>query len=308
MPKFHTYSLSIKGRRETNQDMCLIFKPREDALFLAVADGMGGVAGGQIASQTVIECCKNILLDFFKSDVKPSQLKEILIHIFNQAQKSVKIKVEEDPKLNGMGTTLACVLILNDKYVWGNIGDSRIYQISNSKISQITSDHTHIQDFLNQHNVKISDKMLSNYGHYLTRSIDGGTDEADILPDVVPYEELKEGDTFLLCSDGLITNKMEKDEENILKYLSGTKNLEEAAENLIGRAFANGSNDNISIVLCEYGSVKRKRIKLNYYKLPNDEKINSNFIHKNKTKIITGAIIIISILTIISFYMGLWKL
>lgn len=308
MLKFQTYSLSIKGRRETNQDTCLIFKPREDVLFLAVADGMGGVAGGQIASQTVIECCKNILSDYFKSDVKPSQLKEILIHLFNQAQKSVKRKVEEDPQLRGMGTTLACVLILNDKYVWGNIGDSRIYQISNSKISQITSDHTHMQDFLNQHNVKISDKMLSNYGHYLTRSIDGGTDEADILPDVVPYEELKEGDTFLLCSDGLITNKVEKDEENILKYLSATKNLEEAAENLIGRAFTNGSSDNISIVLCEYGSVKRKKIKLSYYKLPNDEKINSNLIHKSKTKIITSVIIIISILIMISFYMGLLKL
>lgn len=307
MLKFQTYSLSIKGRRETNQDTCLIFKPREDVLFLAVADGMGGCANGQIASQTVIECCKNILSDYFKSDVKPSQLKEILIHLFNQAQKSVRTKVEEDPQLSGMGTTLACVLILNDKYVWGNIGDSRIYQISNSKISQITSDHTHIQDFLNQHNVKISDKVLRNYGHYLTRSIDGGTDEADILPDVVPYEELKEGDTFLLCSDGLITNKVEKDEENILKYLSGTKNLEEAAENLIGRAFTNGSNDNITVVLCEYGSVKRKKIKLSYYKLPDDEKINSNLIYKSKTKIITG-VIIISILIIISFYMGLLKL
>jgi protein phosphatase len=308
MGTIQTHSLSIQGRRESNQDSCIVLKPTNESVFLAIADGMGGVAGGQVASQTIIECCKGILTEVFKSEVKPTQLKEVLISIFYQAQKHIKKKIEENPQLNGMGTTLACVLILNDSYVWGSLGDSRIYLISNSKIYQITSDHTHIQEYLNQHDGKISDQILSNYSHYLTRTIDGGTDEPDIFPDVVSYEQLSDGDTLLLCSDGLILNKADNDEDDFLNYLLGTKNLETAAENMIGRAYAKGSNDNITAILCEYGSLKREKVNLKQYKIPGDRKIKSNLLNKVKinSKEIISIIIFIAFLIVISFYLGLF--
>lgn len=277
MNKIEYYSLSYQGRRESNEDTCLAFKPNDNSLFLAIADGMGGSVGGKIASEIVIDSANKVILERFKDKVEYVELKDILKTIFHVSQKKIAEKIRNDEKLLGMGTTLVCALILDDKFVWGNVGDSRIYLFKNSNLKQISLDHTHLEEYKEKNDVAVSDDILKTYGHYLTRSLDGGKDEADIFPDSEPYEKLEEGNALILCSDGLIINKTSRNEDFLINYLVGTKNLKEAAQNLVSFSYDQGSNDNITVVLAIKGKLKRVKTRIKKYRYP------PTFLPKNKT-------------------------
>ncbi len=294
-------SLSFQGRRETNQDSFLEINPdNENFVFIAVADGMGGVAGGEKASHTVIDCCEKIIREKFKEDKTPD-LKQTLRKIFFETQKRIKEEIQKDPELNGMGTTLACVLIHGDNFVWGNLGDSRIYYYTNSQLNLITKDHTHIQEFIDENNGPLTQSMIDNYGNFLTRSIDGGTDEPDIFPEDSEFNTLKDGEAFLLCSDGLIHNKAVDNTSLLEKFIIGTKNIEEAATKLKDMAFESGSTDNITIVLLEKGKIKRKKISHLGKQITTPKKIQHKQVskkHYNKVSAILGIMLTIVVLSI----------
>lgn len=254
-----TYSLSLEGRRENNQDSFSDLKLFPNLFFIAVADGMGGVAGGKQASESVLKCCEKIIKEKYKEN-KITDLKQLLRKIFYESQKTIREEIKKKPELNGMGTTLTCVLIIDDKFVWGNLGDSRIYYYTNSELKLITKDHTHIQEFIDENKAPLTQSMIDSYGNYLTRSIDGGTDEADIFPEDSEFSTLKNGEGFLLCSDGLIDNKAINNASILKKYIIGTKDLKDAATKLYNMALENGSTDNITVVLLEKGKIKRKKI------------------------------------------------
>lgn len=275
MNKIDYYSLSFVGRRKINQDSCVVLKPSSNSIFLAVADGMGGTAGGEVASKTVLETAQRILTENFKTDVQPEQLKNILKQIFQSSQTDISIKINEKSDLQGMGTTLTCVLILDDKFVCGNIGDSRIYWYHNSELKQISVDHTHLQEYVNKAGTDVGEKIIEKYSHLLTRAIDGGNHEPDIYPDAIPFNTLSKGEAFILCSDGMILDKSSVSNINFKNYLIGTKKLKDAAEKLVSYAYSEGSDDNITIVLCTIGKIKKHKIKLEKYAYP-PGKNNSN--------------------------------
>jgi protein phosphatase len=252
------YTHTFKGRRDNNQDSCDAYKIKEGVYFLAVADGMGGTVGGQIASQLVLNEAKKILAEEFKNKVLISELKPIIERIFLLAQVAISKRVKLEPELNGMGTTLTCVLVNGDKYVWGNLGDSRIYLLSSNELKQITIDHTYVQDFLNDPNNSPSKNLVEKFGNYLMKSLDGGNDEADIYPKNKNFEILRNGEIFLLCSDGLINDKSNLDTTVFRECITSTPSIKEAAPKLISYAFQNGSKDNITCVLAEYGKLNRK--------------------------------------------------
>jgi protein phosphatase len=147
-----------------------------------------------------------------------------------------------------MGSTLCCVLIYGDKYVWGNIGDSRMYKFDGSKFLRITKDHTRIEDNIKVEGEKDTDEMDLNFGHFLTRTINGGRDEPDLYPLTSPYEIMSEGEGFLLCSDGLILNKNENESHRFLKCLQETESLESFTDKLITESYEMGSEDNITCI------------------------------------------------------------
>lgn len=275
MSKFDYYSISFVGRRNNNQDSCIVLNPSNNSIFLAVADGLGGAAGGEVASKTVIETADKILKSKFAEDVQPEQLKDILKGIFYFSQIDILNKIKENPDLRGMGTTLTCALILDDKFVWGNIGDSRIYWYTESELKQVSIDHTQVQEYIDKMGPNIPEKLVENHGHLLTRAINGGDHEPDIFPESEPYESIQDGEAFLLCSDGLILNKSHRSNQALNDYLIGTKTLKDAAENLISHAYNEGSDDNITVVLCSMGDLKRQRIKLKKYGYPPVEGNNS---------------------------------
>ncbi|MCZ6703029.1 MAG: hypothetical protein O6940_08315, partial [Ignavibacteria bacterium] len=90
----------------------------------------------------------------------------------------------------------------------------------------------------------------------------------DIFPETIPFESLKSGEAFLLCSDGMILDKANGINANFKDYLVGTKKLKDAAKNLVSYAFNEGSDDNITIVLCSIGKLKKQKIELKKYEYP----------------------------------------
>ncbi len=266
--KLEFYTISFIGRRKNNQDSYLALKLSDDIYFFAVADGMGGAVGGKKASELVLQSAREILGERLKKGIRPGDLKNVLSDIYENAQRSIAKAVEEKPELKGMGTTLSCVLILGNKYVVGNLGDSRVYLLRNGQLHQITEDHTYIQDYKKKTGRDADPNILKQYGHLLTRSIDGGKDRPDLFPLEKDYELLVESDVFLICSDGLITDKTSEDTSLFRNYILGTKSLRQAAESLVSMAYYQGSGDNISVVLAAYGKPKRKKIPLVKYPYP----------------------------------------
>ncbi|MES3631075.1 MAG: protein phosphatase 2C domain-containing protein [Longimonas sp.] len=268
------HGTTYPGRREVNQDDILQLYPHPDAFFLAVADGMGGTAGGQIASQSVLERIQTYLEERFQYQTAPEDLKEILSDVYEEAQEAIRSVIDEEPSLQGMGTTLTCVLGFQDRFVVGNMGDSRVYYLHKGQMRQVTTDHSYLEEFRKQANTdELDPKFVRQYGHIINKTLDGGNDSPDFFPTESPYFELSEGDGFLLCSDGLIVDKMDNQEQMFASYMIGTENLQTAAESLVSLAYHAGSTDNISVVMAEAGTISRNLGRVRTYAFPPAEEM-----------------------------------
>ncbi len=298
MGKLNYFAESFTGRRKNNQDACSVYDLGNNSYLLAVADGMGGSVGGQVASNLVLDYCREFFTREFEKDVTPDNLKEILQRGLSELQSIIFEKFQSEPELTGMGTTLTCVLIQGDKYVWGNIGDSRTYLLSPDNIEQISVDHTYIQDYKKENDGPIPQSILDQYSHYLTKALDGGGDSADIYPENSDYKTLNEGEGFLLCSDGLISNKIENDDSHLHNYVKASESLEQAAKNMISSAYHDGSNDNISVVLAEYGKINREKINVKNYSYPPGEDKPVNLVSEYWELVIPVLLLIILLLII----------
>jgi len=242
------YGSSLQGRRSKNEDSFIICEPNKQTTFLAVADGMGGMPGGEIASKLVVDIAKKIIMEYFETKVEKSDLKLILIEIFSEAQKMIRNRIKKEFWLNGMGTTLCCMLIYDDIYVWGNIGDSRIYHFKQNVFHKITKDHSQLEEYPLQDKQELSTEMIQKFGHLLTRSVNGGSYEPDIYPYGLPFEKLNNGEGFIICSDGLLLDKYGNQSQLFHKHLIEADNIKEFTDNIIYHAYSMGSNDNITCV------------------------------------------------------------
>ena len=129
--------LSDIGVRKKNQDSLLCKRLKRESWVFAVADGMGGAAGGEICSQLVIQTVDEYLMDVFSHGSQPEDLKGILETVFDLSQKQVRKKIAERPELQGMGTTLSIMLMCGNSFVVGHIGDSRLYLYRNNELFQM---------------------------------------------------------------------------------------------------------------------------------------------------------------------------
>ncbi len=252
MGKIFFHGLTIKGRRATNQDNFLAVNINDQTTFLAVADGMGGTQGGEIASLSVLEAASVYLKSRFTENVEPGELKSILGEVFRSCHNTLVEKLEDLPGLSGMGTTLTCLLVHRGQFVWGNIGDSRLYLFREGKLAQLTIDHTMIQDYIRQFGKEIPEQ-IKKQSNIITRALDGRGDKPDIFPENSKSENCKDGDIFILCSDGMISSKYdEKDISWIQQTIRENKTTEAISSKLVKKAFEAGSTDNITVVAARY--------------------------------------------------------
>lgn len=217
--------------RKTNQDRAMF-----SSWLGAVADGMGGHQGGEQAA--------SIVIDQFNS-VDSALSPEALVGVVTEANRKV-YEASAQPELNGMGTTTVALTYHEDAdtVTVVNVGDSRGYRLRNGVFTQITTDHSLVEELVRQGRLDRSEVDTHPQRNVVTRAM-GLHDEVDIdrfdLDAVV-------GDRFLLCSDGLVN---ELTTEEIAAQLNAADSPEEVAQKLVSLAVESGARDNVSVVVID---------------------------------------------------------
>lgn len=197
------WPLTDVGRvRIANEDSFLVDETL--GLYL-VADGMGGHAGGALASQTCVEVVKKTVQrgiagrQALPTDAEPERVQELLEDAAREASARIYDHGMREPGLAGMGTTLTGMLVYGDQAHIVHIGDSRCYLIRDSEVTQLTHDHSWLNEQIEAGLMSPEEAEHSEYRHIITRSVgfERGVDPDHICRQVLP------GDVFLLCSDGL---------------------------------------------------------------------------------------------------------
>ncbi|GAA2619725.1 protein phosphatase 2C domain-containing protein [Actinomadura fulvescens] len=223
--------------RENNED-----SGYAGARLIAVADGMGGYAGGEVASSTVIGSLRSL-----DTDVHNDDLVDILGRAVAEANEKLRIVREERPDLSRMGTTLTAMYWSGARVALAHIGDSRGYLLRDGALFQITQDHT-MDQLLNaeaSETGQVADPAeTSRLSHVLYRVLDGRDDRT---PDL-RLREARLGDRYLLCSDGL---SGPVDANTIYEVLRAEAEPAWAIQRLIHLAREAGGPDNITAVIAD---------------------------------------------------------
>lgn len=216
--------------RQVNEDnFCL----RPDSGLFAVADGMGGHRGGRTASHITVEN----LAGHIKQGNSLMRAIEAIHHDILRA-------AAVDPELNGMGSTVVAMKILNDHYeiVW--VGDSRAYAWDGAALKRLTRDHSYVQYLLDEGHISARDAIDHPQRNIILQAL-GAQDMEEVSPDLVSGV-FRENEMILLCSDGLTT---EVDDMRIAEILSRESSPQKAADRLVEAAISSGGSDNITVII-----------------------------------------------------------
>ena len=239
---------NVGVKRSRNEDNLL--KMPEENLF-AVADGMGGHSSGEVASQIAVEGIAN----FFKAtrqdeDITwPYKMDKNRPYDENRFIMSVKLAnlrifeaSQREARYRGMGTTIAGVNFIDGDALIAHVGDSRVYRVRNKQMTQLTEDHSLLNDYIKAK--KLTPDEIANFPHknVIVRAL--GMKET-VLVDLSRHT-LQAGDIYVSCSDGL--SGMVTDEE-LLEVANTTTDLQEAVTTLINKANEAGGVDNITVVI-----------------------------------------------------------
>lgn len=221
--------------RETNQDALLA-----GPTVFAVADGMGGHAGGERASALAIAGLSRLSRPVGGVDEVSGALEE--------ANEAILAAGRHDAEVSGMGTTVAGVVVRERDVVAFNVGDSRVYRVRGAACEQLSVDHSLVAELVRAGELSVADARRDRRRNVVTRAlgIDGAVDMDHRVIDVV------EGDRFLVCSDGL-SNELDDGELGTLASTAGS--LDELARRLVDQALDAGGRDNVTAVLVEIVSV-----------------------------------------------------
>ena len=225
-------------RREANED-CLLLAP--EAGLLAVADGMGGHAAGEVASRIVIETLEEVLGHRSARPGHEAASPDRLREAIRLANERIFRSMEGREELRGMGTTVVAALVCADRLAVGYVGDSRAYLLRDGSLTQLTADHSWVQEQVNLGLLSPAEAHRHPFRNIVTRALGS----RDVVADV-REERLLPGDVLLLCSDGL--NSM-VDDDGIRSILSGRGESAAMADALVEAANAAGGEDNITVIV-----------------------------------------------------------
>jgi len=224
--------------RSNNQDSA--FAGRR--LFV-VADGMGGHAGGDVASAIVIQRLSQLEEDWST----PSEAEEILVSGYLAANDELADTVAEHPELTGMGTTVSGIALVGRSVVVAHIGDSRVYRFRDGALTQLTSDHTFVQRLVDTGRITLEEAAHHPRRSVLMRVLG----DVDAVPDVdTMIFDTRPGDRWLLCSDGLSSYVAQADIHSVLSDRLPTESTTAA---LIAAALEVGAPDNVTAILVDIG-------------------------------------------------------
>ncbi len=235
-------SLSLRFAAGSHKGM--IREGNEDSGYagprlLAIADGMGGAAAGEVASSEAISTI--VALD---DDVPGSDLLTSLGTAVQRANDQLRMMVEEDPQLEGMGTTLTALLWTGQRLGMVHVGDSRAYLLRDGVLTQITQDHTWVQRLVDEGRITEEEATTHPQRSLLMRALGSGE---HVEPDL-SIREVRAGDRYLICSDGLSGVVSHQTLEDTL---AGYQGPEDTVQNLIELALRGGGPDNITVIVAD---------------------------------------------------------
>jgi protein phosphatase len=228
--------LSDRGRRRSNQDAVLAAALRDGGELVAVADGMGGYAGGEVASRRALEELR-VQLDAGAG----------LVDAVRAANRAVYSEGNGEDPHEGMGTTLVALLRRGREYYIANVGDSRAYRVDRTGVRQITVDHSFVAEAVRSGLLSSEEAEKSRWRNAVTRAV--GTDpELEEVDCFGPFDAT-EAHAVVLCTDGLYRVL---DEASLADVATSEVPVAEAVAGLVTAAYDEGSEDNISIGLIRF--------------------------------------------------------
>jgi serine/threonine protein phosphatase PrpC len=226
-------------QREGNEDSGFV-SPN----ILAVADGMGGYIGGEIASRTVITKLAELNPILSNPELDHESREDLLRTSIASMDSAIAEIGAQRPELVGMGTTLTSISLFNNYVLLLHVGDSRAYRVRGKKIEQISHDHTVVQELVDQGRLTLDEIADHPQRSFLTQAIMG---KENLTPILVAYPAVK-GDKYLVCSDGLTAVV---DEGKIAQALQ--EDLQSAVNTLVDLTYKNGAPDNVTVIATEVG-------------------------------------------------------
>jgi serine/threonine protein phosphatase PrpC len=242
-PGFASTARSVVGLVRTgNEDSALVHSH-----LIAVADGMGGHAGGEVASALAIKTLSSLTSILDSANLDPDSVEDLLLNSLYDIDGEIGRVASHDSTLSGMGTTLSVLMFYNT--IEGNnvallhVGDSRCYRLRGNVLKQLSRDHTVQQELLDQGVASLEEVSEHPQRAFLTQAVMG---EGSLAPVLVVYE-VKPLDRFLLCSDGLSGVLSEKEIKAGIKI----EDRDEAVSHLIDEVYAAGAPDNVTVIIAD---------------------------------------------------------
>jgi len=236
---FETSARSAIGLvRQGNEDSAFV-----STQLIAVADGMGGHAAGEVASRIAVQVLEKLAPTLTATDIDEDSVEDLLMHSLHSIDAEIAAVADEEIEKRGMGTTLTALLIRDNRIALLHVGDSRCYRLRGNTLEQLSNDHTVIQELLDQGAISQAEAVEHPQRSMLTQALRG---DGDVTP-VLQMYEVKMGDRYLLCSDGLSGVLTDKEIKIGLKK----SDKDEAVKFLNDATYINGAPDNVTILIAD---------------------------------------------------------
>ncbi len=234
----------IGKKRESNQDSYATGELPGSVAWAVVCDGMGGAAGGNLASSTAVKIISERITSTYRADMSASSIRNMFASAIAAANISVYDMSKANPELTGMGTTVVVAIVVDNTVFIAHAGDSRGYILSENSLNQLTKDHSIVQEMVDQGTLTLDEAKTDPRKNIITRAL--GVDSE--LSFDFNIADISEKDVLIICTDGL-TNYVEPQE---FYELTSDGKYNEYAERLVNRANNNGGGDNITVVTIGY--------------------------------------------------------
>jgi protein phosphatase len=243
-PKLEIYGLTDEGLvREHNEDFISWFI--ESGLVI-LADGMGGHNAGEVASELAVNSISDALEDVLSPDIKDGakmDYQDAVHEAVVYANDEINQHAKTHPECSGMGTTIVMSLFHDNSVIHASVGDSRIYRFRKGELTQVTTDHSLVQEMIDNGYMSEEEAINSTNRNLITRAL--GIAE-DVEVDVTQMD-IEKDDIYLLCSDGL--SDMIDDSQIFSVLVKSRDDLERASHELVNLAKDHGGHDNVSVIL-----------------------------------------------------------
>lgn len=226
--------------RKHNEDRVSVLPPDKTPFggpLLVVADGLGGHAAGEVASQIAVDEVTRVVTS------EEGSLCELLRRGIEAAHREILARSGADEELHGMGTTCTALGLRDGRAHLAHVGDTRAYRLRDGALIQLSRDHTVVQELLDEAVIRAAEAEVHPAAHVLTRAL--GMDEPLAVDVRMLEEEVLPGDRFLLCSDGLSGQVSDRE----LARALGSADLEAACDHLVRMARNSGGPDNITVAV-----------------------------------------------------------